>query len=134
MPNIERPYRSPLGVLGAVVAGGDRARLAGARSWNYDYRPGVYGVAIFYVVARRLLRDRGPSSPGALAGGGVRDDAWRSTAIPSERVTARHAREEAPRAAGVRLRRKHGVGMIDRESRARAGSLRLKEPMLSSTS
>jgi ethanolamine permease len=50
LPNIERPYRSKWGVPGA----GDR-RAAGATSLvaiflNDAYRPGVYGVAIYYVL------------------------------------------------------------------------------------
>ena len=51
LPDIERPYRSPLGVPGAVVAGIIAAISLVALFWNDDYRPGVYGVAIFYLVA-----------------------------------------------------------------------------------
>jgi ethanolamine permease len=50
-PDIERPYRSPLGEWGALVAGAIALVSLGAIFWNDDYRPGVYGVAIFYVVA-----------------------------------------------------------------------------------
>ncbi|MDQ3822483.1 MAG: amino acid permease [Actinomycetota bacterium] len=50
-PEIERPYRSPLGEWGAIVAGAIALVSLGAIFWNDDYRPGVYGVAIFYVVA-----------------------------------------------------------------------------------
>jgi ethanolamine permease len=51
LPNIERPYRSPLGEWGAIVAGAIALVSHGAIFWNDDYRPGVYGVAIFYLVA-----------------------------------------------------------------------------------
>ena len=50
-PNIERPYRSPFGEAGAAVAG----VIALLRWWrssiNDDYRPGVYGVLLFYLIA-----------------------------------------------------------------------------------
>jgi ethanolamine permease len=51
MPNIERPFRSPLGEVGAAVAGIIALISLVAIFWNSDYRPGVYGVAIFYAVA-----------------------------------------------------------------------------------
>jgi ethanolamine permease len=50
-PNIERPYRSPLGKPGAIIAAVIALCALGAILYNDDYRPGVYGVAIFYVVA-----------------------------------------------------------------------------------
>jgi ethanolamine permease len=51
LPHIERPYRSPVGEWGALIAGIIAAISLIAIFWNDDYRPGVYGVAIFYVVA-----------------------------------------------------------------------------------
>jgi ethanolamine permease len=51
MPNIERPFRSPLGVNGAIVAGIIAAAALVAILVNDDYRPGVYGVLIFYLVS-----------------------------------------------------------------------------------
>ncbi|MGA8217007.1 MAG: amino acid permease, partial [Solirubrobacterales bacterium] len=51
LPNIERPYRSPVGIAGAVVAGLIALASLVAILDNGDYRPGVYGVAIFYVIA-----------------------------------------------------------------------------------
>ncbi len=51
MPTIERPYRSPVGEWGALVAGVIALVTLVAIFWNDDYRAGVYGVAIFYVVA-----------------------------------------------------------------------------------
>jgi len=51
LPDIERPYRSPVGEWGAIVAGVIALISLVALFWNDDYRPGVYGVALFYVVA-----------------------------------------------------------------------------------
>ncbi|HEX4984161.1 MAG TPA: ethanolamine permease [Ilumatobacteraceae bacterium] len=51
MPHIERPYRSPLGQWGAAIAAVIALVSLVAMFWNDDYRPGVYGVAIFYLVA-----------------------------------------------------------------------------------
>jgi ethanolamine permease len=51
LPNISRPYRSPVGVGGAVVAGIIAVIALVATFLNEDYRPGVYGVAIWFVLA-----------------------------------------------------------------------------------
>jgi ethanolamine permease len=51
MPEIKRPYRSPLGQWGAFVAAAIALVTLIALFWNDDYRPGVYGVALFYLVA-----------------------------------------------------------------------------------
>jgi ethanolamine permease len=51
LPNIERPYRSPLGVAGAVVAGVIAVVTLVALFVRSDYRPGVVGVAIWFVLA-----------------------------------------------------------------------------------
>ena len=50
-PRIERPYRSPVGNAGAIVAAIIAAISLVALFWNDDYRPGVVGVAIFYAIA-----------------------------------------------------------------------------------
>ena len=50
LPNIERPYRSQWGVPGAVIAGILAAISLVAIFLNDAYRPGVYGVAIYYVL------------------------------------------------------------------------------------
>jgi ethanolamine permease len=50
LPNIARPYRSRWGVPGAVIAGLLAATSLVAIFLNEDYRPGVYGVAIYYVL------------------------------------------------------------------------------------
>ena len=50
LPNIDRPYRSRWGIPGAVVAGGLAAVALISIFLNEGYRPGVYGVAIYYVL------------------------------------------------------------------------------------
>jgi ethanolamine permease len=50
LPNIARPYRSKWGVPGAVIAGGLAAISLVAIFLNSAYRPGVYGVAVYYVL------------------------------------------------------------------------------------
>ena len=51
LPDIERPYRSPLGVPGAAIGAVIALISLAACFWRDDYRPGVVGVAIFYVIA-----------------------------------------------------------------------------------
>jgi ethanolamine permease len=50
LPNIERPYVSKLGIPGAVVAGVLAATALIAIFLNEAYRPGVYGVAVYYIL------------------------------------------------------------------------------------
>jgi len=50
-PNIRRPYRSPLGEAGAVVAGVIAAVSLVSLFFNADYRPGVVGVAVWFALA-----------------------------------------------------------------------------------
>jgi ethanolamine permease len=50
LPNIERPYVSKVGIPGAVVAGILAATALVAIFLNEAYRPGVYGVAVYYVL------------------------------------------------------------------------------------
>jgi len=51
MPNINRPFKSPWGVPGAVVAGIIAVIALVATFMNEAYRPGVYGVAIWFILA-----------------------------------------------------------------------------------
>jgi ethanolamine permease len=51
MPNINRPFKSPWGVPGAVVAGVISLVALIATFLNEAYRPGVYGVAIWFLAA-----------------------------------------------------------------------------------
>jgi len=50
LPNIERPYVSKVGIPGAVVAGILAATALVAIFLNEAYRPGVYGVAVYYIL------------------------------------------------------------------------------------
>jgi ethanolamine permease len=50
LPNIERPYRSPLGVGGAAVAGVIALVALVSLFLNEDYRPGVYGTLVYFVI------------------------------------------------------------------------------------
>ena len=59
LPNIERPYRSPVGVLGAGIGALIALVSLAACFWRDDYRPGVIGVAIFYLLALAYFGLRG---------------------------------------------------------------------------
>jgi ethanolamine permease len=50
LPNINRPYRSRWGETGAAIAGIIAIVSLASIFLNEDYRPGVYGVAIYYVL------------------------------------------------------------------------------------
>jgi ethanolamine permease len=50
LPNIDRPYRSRWGVPGAVVAGSLAAIALVSIFLNEGYRPGVYGVIVYYIL------------------------------------------------------------------------------------
>ena len=46
-PRIERPYVSPLGNTGAIVAGLIACATLGSLFLNPDYRVGIYGCAVW---------------------------------------------------------------------------------------
>jgi ethanolamine permease len=50
LPNIQRPYVSKWGVPGAAIAGIIAVVSLVSIFLNQDYRPGVYGVAIYYIL------------------------------------------------------------------------------------
>jgi ethanolamine permease len=50
LPNIERPYRSPVGVVGAAIAGVIAVVSLISLYGNEDYRPGVWGTLIYFVI------------------------------------------------------------------------------------
>ena len=50
LPNIDRPYRSPWGEAGAGIAGIIAVVSLASIFLNEAYRPGVYGVAVYYVL------------------------------------------------------------------------------------
>ena len=49
-PELERPYRSPLGIPGAAVGALLSIAALGATIYREDFRPGIYGVAAFLVL------------------------------------------------------------------------------------
>jgi len=59
LPNIERPYRSPVGVWGAGIGALIALASLAACFWRDDYRPGVIGVAIFYLLTLAYFGLRG---------------------------------------------------------------------------
>ncbi len=50
LPNIERPYRSPVGVWGAAIAGVIALVALVSLFLNPDYRPGVVGTLIYFLI------------------------------------------------------------------------------------
>jgi ethanolamine permease len=50
LPNIRRPYRSPVGVWGAGIAGAIALVSLISLYTNKDYRPGVYGTLIYFLL------------------------------------------------------------------------------------
>ena len=50
LPNIERPYRSPVGVWGAAIAGAIALVALVSLFLNADYRPGVVGTLIYFLI------------------------------------------------------------------------------------
>jgi ethanolamine permease len=50
LPNIERPYRSPVGIWGAGIAGAIALVSLISLYSNKDYRPGLYGTLIYFVL------------------------------------------------------------------------------------
>jgi ethanolamine permease len=50
LPNIERPYRSPVGSIGAGIAGIIALVSLISLFSNEDYRPGVYGTLVYFII------------------------------------------------------------------------------------
>jgi len=48
-PRIARPWRSPLGITGAVLAAAIALATLGALFLSADYRPGVLGAAVWFL-------------------------------------------------------------------------------------
>ena len=62
LPNIERPYRSPVGIWGAAIAGVIALVALVSLFFNPDYRPGVVRDADLLRDRHHLLRVRGRHS------------------------------------------------------------------------
>jgi ethanolamine permease len=73
-PDLERPYRSPLGIPGAVIGLLLSVIALVSTFLDKDYRPGVYGVAIFlgagiiyfFIYSRHHLVAQAPEEEVAL--------------------------------------------------------------------
>jgi ethanolamine permease len=50
-PDMPRPYKSPLGIPGAVVGAGLAIVALGACFANPDFRPAVWATAVFLIAA-----------------------------------------------------------------------------------
>jgi ethanolamine permease len=59
LPNIERPYRSPVGVYGAAIAGAIALVALVSLFLNEDYRPGVYGTLVYFLIGIAYFAIRG---------------------------------------------------------------------------
>jgi ethanolamine permease len=59
LPDIERPYRSPVGVPGAVIAGVIALVAFVSLFLNEDYRPGVVGTLIYFLIGIAYFAIRG---------------------------------------------------------------------------
>ena len=70
-PNIERPYRSPFGVVGAALTVIIALVTIGFQLADPLYRTGVIGVLIWYAIAIAYFA-AWPEAARAFAGGGVR--------------------------------------------------------------
>jgi ethanolamine permease len=108
LPNIERPYVSRWGVPGALIAGIIAAVALVAIFLNDAYRPGVYGVAIYYALGVLYF---------AIAG------RHRLVLSPEEEFALTQGEAGVPEAAGYRTSRE------EQEAILRGGSQPPQPPM-----
>jgi ethanolamine permease len=108
LPNIERPYVSRWGVPGALIAGIIAAVALVAIFLNDAYRPGVYGVAIYYALGVLYF---------AIAG------RHRLVLSPEEEFALTQGDRGVPEAAGYRTSRE------EQEAILRGGSQPPQPPM-----
>ncbi|MEO6715532.1 MAG: amino acid permease [Mycobacteriales bacterium] len=59
LPNIARPYRSPVGIPGAVIAAVIALVALVSLFLNDDYRPGVYGTLVYFLLGIVYFAIRG---------------------------------------------------------------------------
>jgi len=98
LPNIDRPYVSPWGQAGAMLAGVIAVIALVSIFLNEDYRPGVYGVAVYFVlgilyfaIAGRHRLVLSPEEEFALTQGekGVPEEAGFSTSASEQEAILR---------------------------------------------
>jgi ethanolamine permease len=82
--NIARPWRSPAGVAGAVVAGAIALITLAALFVNRDYRPGVVGAAIWFVAGIAWCALVGRKRLVLAPEERFAEEAWANTATPSD--------------------------------------------------
>jgi ethanolamine permease len=107
LPNIERPYRSPVGIWGAAIAGAVALVSLVSLYLNEDYRPGVYGTLIYFLlgivyfaVAGRHRLVLSPEEEFAMTRGEhghPEREGYGTTHVSDLDTTAAGSREEAPR-------------------------------------
>jgi ethanolamine permease len=95
LPNIARPYRSRWGIPGAAIAGIIAVVSLVTMFTNDDYRPGLYGVAAYYVlgviyfaIAGRHRLVLSPEEEFALTAGerGVPQESYETSAAAQEAI------------------------------------------------
>src|SRR6476619_537200 len=59
LPNIQRPYRSPVGIGGAAIAGVIALVALVSLFFNPDYLPGVYGTLVYFIIGIIYFAVRG---------------------------------------------------------------------------
>ncbi len=105
LPNIERPYRSRWGIPGAAIAGIIALVSLVTMFTNDDYRPGLYGVAAYYVlgviyfaIAGRHRLVLSPEEEFALTKGerGVPEVSYDTSAAAQEAVLRGETSRPAP--------------------------------------
>jgi ethanolamine permease len=101
-PGIDRPYLSPWGEAGAMIAGIIAVVSLASIFLNSDYRPGVYGVAVYYVLGVIYF---------AIAG------RHRLVLSPEEEFALTHGEHGVPEAAGYRTTREEQEAILRGESR-----------------
>jgi ethanolamine permease len=105
LPNIDRPYLSKWGVPGAAIAGVIALVALVSIFLNEDYRPGVYGVAVYYIlgllyfaIAGRNRLVLSPEEEFALTQGerGVPEVSYSTSAADQEAILEGRTTHEPP--------------------------------------
>jgi len=104
LPDIARPYRSPVGEWGAAIAGAIALVSLVSLYTKADYRPGVYGTLIYFVlgilyfaVAGRHRLVLSPEEEFAVTGGEhghPETEGYGTTHVGDIRTSGAAAREE----------------------------------------